>query len=72
MKWVSNIKHQHHNPKSLDKSLTIGQSQLTETMIKEINKLLKCNISSAIQQNVLMSNKDVTVAIMTAIEMAFP
>ena len=63
MKWVGNITHEHHNPKSLDIS-TIGQSQLSESMIKEINKLNKCNVSSAIQQNVLMMNKDVSVPIM--------
>ena len=64
MKWVGNITHDHHNPKSLDKS-TIGQSQLKESMIQDINKLHKCNVSSAIQQNVLMVNKDVTIPIMT-------
>ena len=64
MKWVGNTTHQHHNPKSLDNTL-IGKSQLSESMIKEINKLHKCNVSSAIQQNVLMVNKDVTVPIMT-------
>ena len=50
MKWVGNVTHKHHNPKSLHKFI-IGQSQLTDLMIKEINKLNKCNVSSAIQQN---------------------
>ena len=64
MKWVGNITHDHHHPKSLDKS-TIGQSQLTDSMIQDINKLHKCNVSSAIQQNVLMVNRDVSIPIMT-------
>ena len=34
-------------------------------MVKEIDKLNKCNVSSAIQQNVLMVNQDVSVLIRT-------
>ena len=64
MKWTGNITHMHHFPKTLDQSL-IGRSQLTTSMVKEIDKLNKCNVSSAIQQNVLMVNKDVSVPIMT-------
>ena len=64
MKWIGCVSHQHHIPNILAQSF-IGQNQLSTSMIEEINKLHQSNVSSSIQQNVLMMNNNVSVPIMT-------
>ena len=64
VKWKGNAYHQHHHPTKLNE-FRIGQHQLSTSMISEINKLHNSNVSSAIQQNVLIDNNDVSVPLMT-------
>ena len=64
MKWPGNKIHTHHLPTLLNYT-SIGQFQLSRSMIDEVNKLHCSNVSSAIQQNVLMMNNNITVPIMT-------
>ena len=64
LKWRGNIHHTHHNFTPFEK-YSIGMSQLSPSMISEINKLQKSSVPSSIQQNILMTNNDISVPIMT-------
>jgi hypothetical protein len=58
--------NQHHKPKKHEEFM-LGQHQLSNCMITEINKLQKACASSSIQQNILMSNNNISVPIQTII-----
>ena len=64
IKWKGIPEHSHHEPTKLHE-YKIGQYQLTSSMMNEINKLHKSNVSSAIQQTVLLNNNDVTIPLST-------
>ena len=56
--------HKHHQKMKLD-HFSYGKRHLSSTMSKEMKKLNKSNISTSIQQNVLMVNNGVTLPIIT-------
>jgi hypothetical protein len=65
-KWKGQTMHQHHKPKKYEEFM-LGQHQLPNSMITEMNKLQKACASSSIQQNILMSNNNISVPIQTII-----
>jgi hypothetical protein len=65
-KWNGQTMHQHHKPKKHEEFM-LGQHQLSNSMITEINKLQKACASSSIQQNILMSNNNISLTIQTII-----
>ena len=64
IKWKNRNEHSYHMFKNL-KETSIGKNQLSLSVVNEINKFNKSNVSSSIQQNVLMINNDISVPIMT-------
>ena len=52
--------HQHHPLIPLT-HCSIGKHQMSTSMLNEINKLHKANVSSSIQQNVLFMNNKITI-----------
>ena len=64
LKKFGNKIHSHHGFKDVNVS-SIGISQLSTSMINEINKFHNSCVSSSIQQNILMTNDDVSIPIRT-------
>ena len=70
IKRRGNKTHTHHNFKEVNVA-SIGMSQLSNSMVTEINKLHKSSVSSSIQQNILMTNNDISVPIMTILNQQY-
>ena len=70
IKLKGNREHSYHPFKPLTVS-SIGMHQLSTSMVNEINKLHKSNVSSSIQQNILMTNNDISVSIRTILNQQY-